>query len=102
MNRRMIQQDQTCDTTGVYEIEVTSGGDKFSPVTYNSFESPRVVVRVRALSKDDTPDAMFKRAYSIAEGYARNTFETAMNEHIERCARAADAARDFASKLKGR
>lgn len=77
--------ERTCEEQNIHEIEVQSGCERYSPVSYNSFELPSVSIRLSPLP-GETPSQLFQRARLMADGWANIMFETKLKEHLGRVA----------------
>jgi len=82
--------ERTCQELNIHEIEVSSGTEKYSPVQYNSFELPSVIVRLGPLHMNDdgtggeTPSELFQRARLMVDGWASLMFYDKLEEHVKR------------------
>ncbi len=82
--RAFLSQDgATCGELGVTELEVTWGGERFSPVQYHTFDVGPISVRIRP-APDELVNQVYRRAYEMVDRYGNQMFQKKLNDHLER------------------
>lgn len=91
-DRRFLSEDgATCGELNISEIEVTWGGEKFSPVQYMTVDVGPIVARVRC-DPNERPNQIVRRLTKQLERYGNEMFESKVKAHLERVKTAATLA----------
>jgi len=73
-------------------VEVTYGLQKFSPVSYQTFDVGPFSIRITK-SDHETEEQAFKRGYAFLERQARVAFKAQLADFLQNVKEAAEAAR---------
>lgn len=84
MARRFLSEDgATCGEMNVSELEVTWGGEKFSPINFHFFDVGPITVRIKPEPHEKVNEA-YRRAYELINRYGQLQFQNKLKDYLER------------------